>query len=130
MNKIWILVTISLLWVAFRSNQFFEDKFKGVEAVKASQVEERFFLPFPKDAKVISNDYQEEYLVIMFETMENYLEISGFYEEILRSKKYEKSYFSESQNFLEFQYLKSKEEINFVVSQSEDKTSVIIKYKK
>ncbi len=128
MNKIWIFLTISILWIAFRSSQLFEGRFQNPQEVKASYIEERFFLPFPKDANILTSAFEGEFKVIVIETIEKMPEIASFYEEILRSKNYEKEFYFDTPNSIEFQYSKGLENVSFTISSIEGKTNIIIKH--
>lgn len=128
MKKFILPIFISVLWVFYRSNQYFEGNINSNPQVKSLSNQKRFFLPFPKNYELI-NEYEESFQEIkIINTKEDISILNGFYQEILRSKNYLKDYEYENENTQEFKYSKDKEEITIILTKQTDGTSVMFKY--
>lgn len=128
MKKFILPITIAVIWIFYRSNQYFEGNLNSTPQVKSGVIQQRFFLPLPKNFELISEHEENGYQIKIINTKEDITYLNGFYQEILRSKNYLKDYEYESENNQEFKYSKDKNEITVIISKQADLTSVIFKY--
>lgn len=128
MKKVILPSLIALSWIFFRSNQYFEDRMYLKPEVKGEESKQNFFLPFPKDFKLISESEEENYLILVGESNQNYKEIVTFYQEILRSKNYLKEYEFEDINSMEIKYSKNNKEIIITSNKIDNISNLIFKY--
>lgn len=133
MNKYLIFLVIFTIGalVTLYSNEYFEDKIVGQnKKVLGASREERFFLPFPKDYDLVSSNSDQRNSVIVIAVKKPNTEIRDFYQEILRSKEYEKDYEYEKDNIIEFRYLKASEDIKITITQEVDNSLIEFNYHK
>ena len=112
-----LISLVSLSVITYVSNQKFKENIQNVSEILGEKQERRFFLPFPKDHKVISENYDVRKTNIVIESTKTNKEIKDFYEEILRSKNYQKEYEYESEGLIEFRYTTEKEDLVIKTSQ-------------
>ncbi len=112
-----LISLVSLSIITYVSNQKFKENIQNVSEILGEKQERRFFLPFPKDHKVISENYDVRKTNIVIESTKTNKEIKDFYEEILRSKNYQKEYEYESEGLIEFRYTTEKEDLVIKTSQ-------------
>jgi hypothetical protein len=118
-----IISIISLSVITYISNQKFKENIQNVSEILGQKEERRFFLPFPKDHKIISENYDVRKTNIVIESAKTNQEIKEFYEEILRSKNYQKEYEYENEGLIEFRYTNEKEDL-IIKSSQVDKVSL------
>ena len=121
-------ILISILWIFYRSNQYFEDKMYYTPQVKAVTSQVSFFLPYPKNFELISEYQEKGYEVKIINTVEDISSLNSFYQEILRSKNFQKDFEYENENSQEFKYSKEREEINIILNRQDKGTSVIFRH--
>jgi len=124
MNQTIIAIAILLsILVSIFSNEYFEDKILGQnKKVLGISKEERFFLPLPKDFKIISTNSDQRNTNLIVEATKNATELRDFYKEILRSKGYENDYEYEKDNVSELRYIKESEDLKITVTQEGENT--------
>lgn len=126
-----LLAIIALGIITFYSNEYFEDKIYGQnKKVLGSSIEDRFFLPFPKDYQVISSSKEQRKTDFIINVPKPAIEIKDFYKEILRSKSYENDYEYEKDNVIELKYTKDSEEIKIVITEENQNSIVEFNYYK
>jgi hypothetical protein len=133
MNKYALIIILFFIGslVTYYSNEYFEDKiWNSDKKVLGIIKEERFFLPFPKEYQLVSSNSDQRNSVIVITVKKSYKEISEFYQEILRSKGYEKDYEYEKDNIIEFRYLKENEDLKISITQELDNSIVEFNYHK
>jgi hypothetical protein len=131
MNKVFLftLFIIILGSATVLSNQYFEDKIGPLNPkVLGLEKEQRFFLPFPKDNDLISWTNELRKTKIIISVKKPAQELKEFYQEILRSKDYEKDYEYEKDNFIELRFIKEQEDLKITISQSDDISLVEFNY--
>lgn len=112
-----LISLVSLSVITFISNQKFKENIQNVSEILGEKQERRFFLPFPKDHKIISENYDVRKTSIVIESTKTNKEIKDFYEEILRSKNFQKEYEYESEGLVEFRYTTENEDLTIKTSQ-------------
>lgn len=127
MRKLLLPIFISVLWIFYRSNQYFEGFINSSPEVKSSTSQNRFFLPFPKNYELVSEYDEEGFNYIIINSINDISYLNSFYQEILRSKNYLKDYEYENENVQEFKYSKDKSEITIILTKQSEVTSIIFK---
>jgi len=128
MKKFAVPFLISVIWIFYRTNQFFEDQINSVPEVKSSTIQNKFFLPYPKNYELI-NEYEENYQEIkIIKTNSDIGYLNGFYQEILRSKNFAKDYEYENEEIQEFKYSKENQEITIILTKQKDGTSIMFRH--
>lgn len=112
-----LISLVSLSIITYVSNQKFKENIQNVSEILGEKQERRFFLPFPKDHKIISENYDVRKTNIVIESAKTNKDIKDFYEEILRSKNYQKEYEYESEGLIEFRYTTENEDLVIKTSQ-------------
>lgn len=122
MNKLVIAAIISLFWISYRANQYFEDKLatNGQTKVLGTSKQNRFFLPLPENYEEITKNEESRSLNLIIKSNKSSKELKDFYKEILRSKGYENDYEYEKDNVSEIRYLNDKEDLKVTFTQNED----------
>jgi len=128
MKYILIISVVSLSIITYISNQKFKENFQNVSEILGEKQERRFFLPFPKDHQIISQNNEVRKTNIVIESSKSTLEIKEFYEEILKSKNFQKEYEYESENLIEFRYTTETEDLIIKTTQLEGKSLTEFEY--
>lgn len=125
MNNLIIALVISLFWISYRTNQYFEDKINPSGSKVLGIVKEpRFFLPLPDKYELISRSDEARKIDLIINVPAAASEVKDFYKEILRSKGYQNDYEYEKDNVMEIRYLTEKEDIKITFTQNNDSTLV------
>jgi hypothetical protein len=132
MNKNYlILIILFIALVTYFGNEYFEDKILGSnKKVLGISKEERFFLPFPKDYQIITQNSDQRNTNIVLTVKKSAIEIKEFYKEILRSKEYENDYDYEKDNIVELRYIKASEDLKITITQEAESSIVEFNYHK
>lgn len=113
---------ISLSIITYISNQKFKENIQNVSEILGQKEDRRFFLPFPKDHKIISQNKEVRKTNIVIESSKSNTEMKDFYEEILRSKNFQKEFEYESENLIEFRYTTDTEDLTIKATQLDGKS--------
>lgn len=130
MNKLALATIISLFWISYRANQYFEDKLSDnhQNQVLGISRENRFFLPLPDKYEIITKDEESRSTKLIIKSSSPITELKDFYKEILRSKGYENDYEYDKDNISEIRYLSEKEDIKITFTQNEDYSLIEFNY--
>jgi hypothetical protein len=125
-----LISLVSLSVITYVSNQKFKENIQNVSQILGEKQERRFFLPFPKDYQIISENNKARKTNIVLESTKTNKEIKDFYEEILRSKNYQKEYEYESENLIEFRYTTDSEDLIIKTTQLDGRSLTEFDYHK
>lgn len=126
-QKFSLAILVSIIWIFYRSNQYFEGSIYQTPEVKSQSDSWRFFLPLPKNYEIISQERDSKEEILVLSTNDKKESLNFFYQEILRSKNYQKEYEYEEEGNLEIKYSKDKQEIVIIINEQKDTTSLIFK---